>query len=316
MIASTTTSPPALYELSISDPTYRRTLAVSATANIPLVFYSTPEKIDYPRKDGTSGHAWLSPPHNPNYSAPTGALPPLIVSCHGGPTGHRGPGLDLNAQYWTSRGFAYAEVNYAGSSGYGRAYRELLYGEWGVQDVEDIAYFAHRMTSDPNPRADRTRVGIVGGSAGGYAVLASLAANLFPWAGGISLYGIGNLMLLEAHTHKFESRYTELMLLPRGKDDVSAEEKERIYKERSPAFHAEKMKNTPVLLLQGEEDTVVPKEQAEEMARKIREVGGTVSFPKPFEGEGHGFRKRETVLKVTELEEDWWAETLVRGDNV
>ena len=171
------------------------------------------------------------------------------------------------------------------------------------------------MTSGPNARADATRVGIVGGSAGGYAVLASLAANLFPWAGGISLYGVGNLKLLEAHTHKFESGYVELMVLPSpgdGHGKVGQGEKEKIYRKRSPAFHAEKMRETPVMLLQGAEDTVVPPEQAEEMARAIRGVGGTVCFPEPFAGEGHGFRKRETLLKVVEFQEGWWLKHLVR----
>ena len=311
LIGSTAVSPTSLYELDVTTPDQHKVLAVSANLNIPHTFYSEAEEISYPSKDGSSAYAWFHGPRNPEFSGPPGSLPPLIVSCHGGPTTHTGPGLSLTCQYWTSRGYAYADVNYGGSSGYGRAYRDALNGEWGVRDIDDIALFASHITEGQHARADKTRVGIVGGSAGGYAVLQSLVKNQFRWAAGISLYGVGNLALLEGFTHKFESRYTELLLLPSDRT-VSEEEKKEIYEERSPYFHAGDMKEVPVLLLQGQEDKVVPKQQAEEMAEAIREAGGVVSFPTPFEGEGHGFRKEETIIKALELQEEWWGKYLIR----
>lgn len=216
-------------------------------------------------------------------------------------------GINLETQYWTSRGYAVVAINYAGSSGYGRAYRDSLNGQWGVNDVEDTANcIAHLSTLN---LIDSTRVGILGGSAGGYGVLAALCDYPSLFAGGVSLYGISNVSTLVADTHKFESRYADKLLFPK---DASEKEKERIMVERSPCFRAEKIK-APILLLQGEEDKIVPPNQAREMEEAIRESGGVVKLVL-FEGEGHGFRGKESMGRAKREEEAWWRKTLLRLD--
>jgi dipeptidyl aminopeptidase/acylaminoacyl peptidase len=309
VIGAEATSPRALYLIDINKPK-EKTLLRSSTA-IPLdpSIFSKPQHISFPRTKGKNleglSHATFTPPHNPSYSAPSNSKPPLIVSIHGGPTANAPPGLNPTAQYWTSRGYAYVHVDYAGSTGYGRAYRESLNYYWGIKDVDDAASCVDYLAE--KGLVDRTKVGITGGSAGGYTVLQSMVTYPTLYAAGNSLYGIGNLKLLASGTHKFESHYLFALLFPEG---TSEEEQEKIYRERSPCQHVEKIE-IPLLLLQGDEDHVVPLDQAVEMEKILREGGKDVTLV-IFKGEGHGFRMQESVKRATEEEEKLWKSTLLK----
>ena len=309
VIGSTPKSPPALYHIDIEKSVKMTLLKTSADVDIRPDFYSTAEHISFPvvygdDRDGHS-HALYLPPKNPDYHAPPDSLPPLIVSLHGGPTGHVSPGLSLALQYFTSRGYALASVDYAGSSGYGRAYRERLDGKWGIRDIDDVASYVSYLAS--TGKIDQARVGVTGGSAGGYGTLQSLCRYPSIWAGGVSLYGIADLKTMSATTHKFESHYLDGLLFPKG---ASHAEKEKLLKKRSPFFHARAIK-APVLLLQGTEDKVVPPDQASDMMKIIESNGGDVKLVL-MEGEGHGFRMGENIKKAILEEDDWWAKTLLK----
>ncbi|KAI9817845.1 MAG: hypothetical protein M1827_000964 [Pycnora praestabilis] len=309
VIASTATAPPALYYIDVETLPQMNVLRSSAQVDISSSLYSKAEHISFPRTYGEDkkglAHALFLTPKNPEYEPPADKLPPLIVHIHGGPTLHTTPALNLELQYWTSRGYAIADVNYAGSTGYGRTYRELLDTKWGISDIADaascVAYLASSGHIDPS------RVGIVGGSAGGYAVLQALCVYPEIWAGGVSLYGISSLKALVEDTHKFESQYLFKLLFEPGTSD---DEKEKIYRDRSPLYHAGKI-TAPVLLLQGSEDKVVPPNQAREMEEIIKKNGGDAEVI-VFEGEGHGFRQAANVKRSIEEEEKWWVRTLLR----
>ncbi|KAK6349390.1 hypothetical protein TWF696_005677 [Orbilia brochopaga] len=311
IIASTSDQPSTLYLCALSEDgsVSYRSIAASTPISVPKDLISAARHITFPRvsspEPSTKAHAWYYPPVNPAYKAPEGSLPPLVISLHGGPTAHSACGLSLPIQYWTSRGYAYAFVNYTGSTGYGRKFRDGLNTQWGLADVSDAADCVHFLVSQS--LVDKTRVGIVGGSAGGYGVLQAICSYPEVWAACVSNYGISSLKALIEHTHKFESRYMDGLL---WHEDASKEEREQIMAERSPLLRAASIK-APVLLLQGVEDRVVPKEQAEEMARVIESNGGIVRV-ELFEGEGHGWRKETTVIKATQLQEDWWRKYLVR----
>ena len=308
VIGSTLTAPSALYHLDILNPSKVKVLKTSMEVDIPSSLYSEARHVSFPRvygedKDG-EGHALFLPPKNPGYQAPAGKLPPLIVTIHGGPTAHEGPGLSLFRQYYTSRGYAFVTVNYAGSTGYGRAYRDRLYGKWGISDVADAASCVSHLAS--TSLIDPSRVGIVGGSAGGYAVLQSLCVYPEVWTGGVSLYGISDCKALIQDTHKFESRYIGKLLCP---DNLSEDEKEKIYRDRSPLYHADNI-TAAVLLLQGSDDKIVPPNQAWEIEKVIKKNGGEARVI-IFEGEGHGFIQGKNVRTAIEEEEKWWVKTLL-----
>ncbi|MCJ1251817.1 hypothetical protein MMC30_009055 [Trapelia coarctata] len=310
IIGSMLTSPTALCYFDLADPFKSTVLKSSLELSIPVKFYSEAEHITFPCVYGPnpsdSSHALFLPPKNPEYEPPPTALPPLVIDMHGGPTSHVGRGLSLSWQYWTSRGFALAAPNYAGSSGYGREYRNKLNGKWGISDVADAAScVAHLAATN---RIDATRVGIVGGSAGGYAALQALCVYPSLWASGVSLYGISDVKALVRDTHKFESRYADRLLF--GDENPSNEQKEKVFKERSPVFQADSIR-AAVLLLQGSKDEVVPPDQAEGMAKVIQEHGGKAKVV-VFEGEGHGFRRAENVKRAIVEQERWWVEGLVR----
>ncbi|KAF8601969.1 alpha/beta-hydrolase [Ceratobasidium sp. AG-I] len=246
-------------------------------------------------------HVVFYGPKNKDYTGGEGdEKPPCIVNVHGGPTSKVPPGLKWLVQYWTSRGWAWVDVNYGGSSGYGRAYRERLAGNWGLVDVDDCISTVAELRNAG--LVDTKRVAIRGGSAGGYTVLAALVKASKVYATGTSSYGVSDLAALAADTHKFESQYLHKLL------GGSIEEVPEVYKERSPAFHAEKI-TAPLLILQGSVDAVVPPNQAELMEQKIKDQGGKVKYVL-FDGEGHGWRKAETIKRALELEIQWYGEVL------
>lgn len=256
---------------------------------IDPTYLSVPEIVAFETPDGLA-YGYHYPPRNPEFSAPAGEQPPLIVFSHGGPTGGTTTALSLGIQYWTSRGFAVVDVDYGGSAGYGRAYWERLAGTWGIVDVRDCALAAQHLVA--GGKADGDRLAIRGGSAGGYTTLAVLAFR-DDFAAGASHFGVADLKLLAEHTHKFESRYLDWLIGP-------LPEAEEVYRERSPIFHADQIA-CPIVLFQGLEDRVVPPKQAELMAEKLRENGVPVALIE-FEGEGHGFRKAENQVKVLQAE--------------
>lgn len=235
-------------------------------------------------------YAWHYPPRLEGVSAPEGEFPPLIVRTHGGPTAMAGPGLDLTTQYWTSRGIGVVFVNYSGSTGYGRAYRDRLRDRWGVVDVQDCVAVVEALVD--RGLADPARVAIAGGSAGGYTTLQALVSTDV-FAAGMSRYGIGDLETLARDTHKFESRYLDGLIGPWP-------EARSTYLERSPIHHLDRLR-TPMLILQGLADAVVPPSQAHEMADAVRARHLPVAVVL-FEGEGHGFRRLDSRRRALESE--------------
>ncbi|MDP1521245.1 S9 family peptidase [Porticoccus litoralis] len=253
-------------------------------------FLSRPQPISFPSGDNAVAHGFYYPPSNPDYTAPENSKPPLIVVCHGGPTGATGTSLNLKLQYWTSRGFAVLDVNYRGSTGYGRDYRHALDGQWGIVDVEDVVAGTRYLIDQQ--LVDRKKVAIRGSSAGGYTVLAALCfEDIF--RAGACLYGIGDLETLARDTHKFESHYLERLVGPYP-------EQQETYRARSPIHHVDRF-DCPVIFFQGLDDRVVPPEQALTMVKALRQKQMAVAYL-PFEGESHGFRKAETIKTALEAE--------------
>ena len=262
--------------------------------------YSIPEPVEFDTENGQTAHAFFYAPHNPDYEAPEEELPPLIVECHGGPTGSTSNTLDLRTQYWTSRGFAVLDVNYGGSTGYGRAYRERLLGQWGVVDVDDCVNGA-RSLADAG-RVDGERLIIKGGSAGGYTTLAVLTfRDVFK--AGASHYGVSDLEALAMETHKFESRYLDSMIGPYP-------EQKQVYRDRSPIHHVDSL-SAPVIFFQGSEDKVVPPDQAESMMAALRRKGVPTAYVL-FEGEQHGFRMADNIKRALDGELLFYAMVLLR----
>ncbi|HEV8021336.1 MAG TPA: prolyl oligopeptidase family serine peptidase [Candidatus Lustribacter sp.] len=252
------------------------------------------EPLTVPTPDGEVTHLFFYPPRNASYAGPAGDLPPLIVMSHGGPTSMHTNALNFGVQWWTSRGFAVAHVNYRGSSGFGRAYRGRLAGEWGVIDVLDCISAARQLAAEG--RCDPERIAIRGGSASGMtALLAVATSNVFRAA--TSLYGVMELEMLAADTHKFEARYTDGLVGPLPAT------RER-YRERSPVNHIATI-DAPVLLFQGLDDRVVPPSQAAAMRDALAARGIPVIY-EAFEGEGHGFRKAATIARVLERELEFY----------
>ena len=251
---------------------------------------SYPKDMTFPAADGSKAHAFLYRPAHPTAFGPEDEHPPLIVKSHGGPTACASTALDLRTQFWTSRGFAVLDVNYRGSTGYGRAYRRALDGAWGVADVEDCVGGARHLAEDE--KVDKDRLIITGRSAGGYTTLAALTFhNLFK--AGASYYGISDLEALAKETHKFEARYLDRLVgrYPDAKDR---------YIERSPIHHADQLA-CPCIFLQGALDDVVPPNQAERMVDVLRAKGLPVAYLL-FDEERHGFRRAESIIQSLEGE--------------
>jgi dipeptidyl aminopeptidase/acylaminoacyl peptidase len=261
-------------------------------------WFSVPEPISFPTSGGRTAHALHYPPTNPEVEGPPDERPPLLVLIHGGPTTAARPQLQLGTQYWTSRGFAVVDVNYGGSTGYGRAYRDQLQGAWGVVDLDDCEAAARWLAAQG--RADPQRLCIRGGSAGGYTTLAALAFR-DTFAAGASHYGIADLEALTRETHKFESRYLDGLVgpYPEARD---------VYVARSPIHHVEGF-DRPLAVFQGLEDEIVPPNQAEMIVDALRRRGVPVAYV-AFPGEQHGFRDAGNIRRALDGELSFYAQVL------
>ena len=265
-------------------------VAFSSTETLDSGLIVTPESISFESENGRVAHAWFYEPSRTDLCGVKGESPPLLVKSHGGPTSAASPVLDLRTQYWVSRGIGVVDVDYGGSTGYGRAYRESLKGQWGVVDVEDCVAAALFLSQEG--RVDHDRLAISGGSAGGYTTLCALTFHDV-FKAGASHYGIGDLEALVRDTHKFESRYTDGLVGPYP-------EARELYRSRSPLHYTERL-SCPVIFFQGLEDKIVPPIQAEAMVSALAHQGIAHAYV-PFEGEQHGFRRSENISAALEGE--------------
>jgi dipeptidyl aminopeptidase/acylaminoacyl peptidase len=282
-------------------------LRTSSAVPVGAEWFSMPRAIEFPTENGLTAHALVFPPTSPLYEAPEGERPPLIVTCHGGPTGNATAVFNLETQFWTSHGFAVVDVNYGGSTGYGRAYRERLNGMWGVVDLQDCVNAARYLVEQGE--ADPDRLLVTGGSAGGYTTICALTfTDVF--AAGATYFGISDLEQFGGgETHKFELEYEHTLIGPYP-------ETAELYKARSPIHFVDRM-SMPMLVLQGEDDRIVPPSQAELIVDALRERGIPHAYLL-FEGEGHGFRKAENIAAALEAELSFYAQVLgfEPGDDV
>ena len=288
-VAASPTMPPAVVRLDLSTRRHE-ILRSSSTATPDACYLAAPQALTYPSSGGEQAHAFYYPPANRDFRAPAGAKPPLLVLSHGGPTSATSSALNLKLQYWTSRGFAVLDVNYRGSTGYGRDYRLKLEGQWGVADVEDCVAGARYLVE--RGWVDAARLAIRGGSAGGYTTLCALTFHdLF--RAGASYYGVSDLESLARDTHKFEARYLDRLI---GRYEAHRD----LYRDRSPIHRVNRL-SCPVIFFQGLEDKVVPPDQAEKMVQALRAKGIPVAYV-PFAGESHGFRRAENIRRALEAE--------------
>lgn len=295
LIGGSTSLPTALLRLDRHRGQEER-LRESSFLTVDSAYLSMPRHIEFPTSGGRIAYAWYYPPTNPDVAAPTDEFPPLVVMSHGGPTSQARTSLSLERQAFTSRGFAVVDVDYGGSTGYGRAFRDQLRESWGVVDVDDCTNAALWLAEQG--LADRHRMAIRGGSAGGYTTLAALCfKDVF--SAGTSFYGLGDLEGFAAITHKFESQYDRYLLGP------YPEEAER-YRQRSPNNHADRI-SCPVLVMQGADDKVVPPSQAEGIVAALRRNGLPHAYLL-FEGEGHGFRQAANQRRALEAELSFYAQ--------
>jgi dipeptidyl aminopeptidase/acylaminoacyl peptidase len=289
VIAGSPRRAPALVRIALRDGAVE-VIKESAPHTMDEADVSEAQAIEYPTTGGDVAHAFYYPPRNRDFACTT-ERPPLVAISHGGPTAAATRIFDVRIQYWTTRGFAVVDVNYGGSTGYGRRYRERLRGEWGHVDVDDmIDAVVHLVDAG---KADPNRLIIRGGSAGGYTTLAALTFHPGVFKAGASYYGVSDLELLARDTHKFEARYLDSLVGPYPA--MAAE-----YRRRSP-IHATEALACPLIFFQGLEDRVVPPNQSEAMADAVRRKGLPVAYV-AFEGEQHGFRKAENIVRSLEAE--------------
>jgi dipeptidyl aminopeptidase/acylaminoacyl peptidase len=287
--AASPTEPNSVIEFDLAARRFN-VLKRSSDLQLDAGHISIPEAVEYPTENGLTAHAFYYPPANKDFAAAEGERPPLLVEIHGGPTAATAPVFSLGILYWTSRGVGVLDVNYGGSTGYGREYRDRLKGNWGVVDVDDCVngakYLAERGEVDAN------RLCITGGSAGGYTVLCALTLRDV-FRAGASHYGVSDLIALDEDTHKFEARYTASLVgpWPEARD---------LYVARSPINHVEKL-DVPVIFFQGLEDKIVPPNQAEMMVEALRKKGLPVAYV-VFEGEQHGFRQAANIKRALDGE--------------
>jgi dipeptidyl aminopeptidase/acylaminoacyl peptidase len=289
--------PPAVVRIDLASGA-ETVLATSFVNAVDPAYLSVPQSIEFATENGLTAHALYYAPKNRDFDGPEGEAPPLIVASHGGPTSSCSAALSYSTQYWTSRGFAVVDVNYGGSTGYGRRYRERLQGTWGIVDLDDCVNAARSLAE--SGRANPDALLIHGGSAGGYTTLCALTFR-DAFAAGASYFGVGDLGALARDTHKFESRYLDGLVGPWP-------EARAIYEERSPIFHTDLLR-TPMILFQGLEDAVVPPDQAESMAEALREKGVPFAYV-AYEGEQHGFRQAKNIIRTAEAELSFYAQVL------
>jgi dipeptidyl aminopeptidase/acylaminoacyl peptidase len=290
VVAGSASTPDAVVRIELATDAIE-TIKSSSAVDIADSFLSSPESVEFPSPDGHTSHAFYYPPRSGDYAVPAGERPPLILISHGGPTTATSAMLDLRVQFWTSRGFAVADVNYGGSSGFGRASRQRLNGQWGIVDVDDMVAAARFLVAAG--KADPNRLAIRGGSAGGYTTLAALTFRPGVFQAGASYYGVSDIEVLARDTHKFESRYLDTLIgpYPAARD---------VYRARSPIHFVDRL-SCSLILFQGLEDKVVPPNQSEMMAAAVRAKGLPVAYL-TFEGEQHGFRKASTIVRCLEAE--------------
>lgn len=288
-VGGSPTEPTAIVRLDLNMNQFE-VLRRASELKIDPGYLSVPEAIEFPTENGLTAHALYYAPQNKDYMAPESERPPMLVKSHGGPTAATSASFNLGIQYWTSRGFAFLDVNYGGSTGYGRAYRERLKGTWGITDVNDCANGAKYLAEQG--KVDGDRLVIAGGSAGGYTTLCALTFT-DTFKAGASYYGVSDLKALAEDTHKFESRYLDGLI---GRYPEEAE----LYRERSPIHSVDRL-NCPVIFFQGDEDKIVPPNQAEMMVDALKQKGLPVAYVL-FEGEQHGFRKAENIKRALDGE--------------
>ena len=288
-IGSSLTRPPAIVEFDATKLTFRE-LKRASDVEVAAVYISEPRAIEFPTENGLTAHAFYYPPTNKDFAAPAGTLPPLLVKSHGGPTSAASAAMKLSVLYWTSRGIGVVDVNYGGSTGFGRAYRQRLIGQWGVVDVDDCVNAARYLANEGS--ADPQRLMISGGSAGGFTTLAALTFRSV-FKAGASSYGISDIEALARDTHKFESRYLDSLIGPYPA-------RRKLYVARSPIHFADRI-SAPLLLLQGLEDKVVPPSQSEAMFETVKAKGLQTAYI-AFAGEQHGFRMAENIKRALEAE--------------
>jgi dipeptidyl aminopeptidase/acylaminoacyl peptidase len=293
-VAGSPTEPPSVIAFDLSTRKLE-VLRKSSDLRFDPGYVSTPEAIEFSTTGGATAHAFYYPPQNRDFAPCPGEKPPLLVKVHGGPTSAASNVFAFGAQYWTSRGFAVLDVNYGGSTGYGRKYRERLRGQWGIVDVDDCVNGARYLMARGD--VDPDRLAITGGSAGGYTTLSALTFREV-FKAGASHYGIGDLERLahDARTgnhHKFESRYEDGLIAPYP-DRVD------VYRARSPIHHTDRL-SCPIIFFQGMNDKVVLPNQAERMVEALRRKHLPVAYL-PFEGEGHGFRQAENIRRALDAE--------------
>ncbi|KAK5992588.1 Dipeptidyl peptidase family member 6 [Cladobotryum mycophilum] len=304
VIGSGTSSSQALYKIHIHQPELNEVIRRSVDKELPQDLISKPQLVRIPSRDSPShpiyGFLWL--PQNPNYTAPEGTRLPLIIWAHGGPTGRTGSGLSPRIQYFTSRGYAYFGLNYTGSTGFGREYRNALFGPWGILDAAEAADAADYFNSGP---VKAGAVGITGISAGGYHTLQCLTRHPKTFAGGICASGISEMKGFDDSTHKLEWDYARLLLqLPEDEEG-----KDKIYRERSAMYFVDKIES-PLLLVHGHQDTVVPIEQAKIIAEALEKKGRDVKLLE-FPDDEHKLSKPTNAKAWLEEEEKWWRKTLL-----
>lgn len=289
MRAASPTEPAAIVSFDLNSGTFA-VLRRSSSLQIDEGYLSEPRAVEFPTEEGLTAHGFFYPPKNRDYRAPEGQQPPLLVESHGGPTSAATTAMSLGIQYWTSRGIAVLDVNYGGSSGFGRSYRERLKGKWGIVDVDDCANGARYLVKQGE--VDENRLMITGGSAGGYTTLCALTFRQ-TFNAGASHYGVSDAEALARETHKFESRYLEGFMGPYP-------ESRETYYQRSPINFTDRL-SCPVIFFQGLEDKVVPPNQAQMMVDALRAKGIPVAYL-PFEGEQHGFRQAKNIKRALDGE--------------
>jgi dipeptidyl aminopeptidase/acylaminoacyl peptidase len=294
-LGGSATQPTAVVSLNLTTGD-RQILRQSATVSVDSGYLSQPQAIEFPSGGGLRGHAWYYPPQNRDYQGLPAERPPLLVFSHGGPTAASTSAFNLKIQFWTSRGFAVVDVNYGGSTGYGRPYRQRLQGQWGIVDVVDCVSAAQYLAAQG--WVDPERLAIRGSSAGGYTTLAALTFHQV-FKAGASYYGVSDLEILAKDTHKFEARYLDGLVGPYP-------ESQALYQERSPLYAIDWL-NCPVIFFQGLEDKVVPPNQAELMVTSLQQRGVPVAYL-AFAGEQHGFRQAETIQRTLESELAFYAQ--------